>query len=651
MKYFCASFLVLASILMQGQVYYPSAIMGVQGHREYATWGGSASAADGVLRADGKLLLAGTGYWSNCNCYRITMAVVDTACGALDPTFGNGGTAAIQFEGRSTLHDMDVLSNGKVVACGVTAPGNGFSGHKPAVYRLNADGSPDTTFNSSGYRKESFDPISAGAFWRVFPHADGRITCVGASVGNINGGTSGLGAMRFNADGSMDNTFSGDGVTRLDLAGTGYTHDFDLGTGVMLPNGDLLVIGLLTAGGTQTVGMVKIDSTGTIDMNFGTNGLNASAALAVSDVGAGGMNAVLTPAGKVLVSGTSDFSNGEFFVAQFDTSGALDPSYGTGGVSMVAIASNALGRRIELLSDGSTLQYGSANWNNGHARIVKRLPDGSLDATFGNGGIAAPASPTYKKLFGGISLTDGRIMAWGEGSDISLFKFVTDPQADRFADLGPDVIGCQGDSVLLDAGSGYATYAWSTGDSSQAIHASSNSDFIVTLTDQDECMDIDTVAVTMVAPPATPTITVNGLDLSTTATGQLQWYFNGTSIAGATQATHTASANGDYTVTVTDSVGCASASATVTITGVGVQELGRRMISVHPNPTSGPVTVQGVDPASVASITLMDMTGKVTFLEMGRNGMLDVSSMASGVYFLQLIDRQARRATARLVVR
>ena len=282
---------------------------------------------------------------------------------------------------------------------------------------------------------------------------------------------------------------------------------------------------------------------------------------------------------------------------------------------------------------------------------LPRLPDGSLDATFGNGGIAAPASPTYKKLFGGISLTDGRIMAWGEGSDISLFKFVTDPQADRFADLGPDVIGCQGDSVLLDAGSGYATYAWSTGDSSQAIHASSNSDFIVTLTDQDECMDMDTVAVTMVAPPATPTITVNGLDLSTTATGQLQWYFNGTSIAGATQATHTASANGDYTVTVTDSVGCASASATVTITGVGVQELGRRMISVHPNPTSGPVTVQGVDPASVASITLMDMTGKVTFLEMGRNGMLDVSSMASGVYFLQLIERQARRATARLVVR
>jgi hypothetical protein len=63
-----------------------------------------------------------------------------------------------------------------------------------------------------------------------------------------------------------------------------------------------------------------------------------------------------------------------------------------------------------------------------------------------------------------------------------------------FVDLGPDTIIIQsGQSVTLDPGTGFANYQWSTGDSTQTIHASTTGSYVITVLDSNGCFASDVV--------------------------------------------------------------------------------------------------------------------------------------------------------------
>jgi gliding motility-associated-like protein/uncharacterized repeat protein (TIGR01451 family) len=89
------------------------------------------------------------------------------------------------------------------------------------------------------------------------------------------------------------------------------------------------------------------------------------------------------------------------------------------------------------------------------------------------------------------------------------------------------------------------------------------------------CSSSKTMDVTVTATPPTPAINPagstsicagNSVVLTASATGATtyQWYFNGTAISGATAATYTANAAGDYTVTAANAGGCTSGIAMAT---------------------------------------------------------------------------------------
>ena len=469
-------------------------------------WDGSGNAVSHVLLPDGRLAIAGTGYWNQPNSFRVTMAVIDTVCGNLSPTFGNSGTLVHTFQQRTTCEHLLITSDSKLIGCGTTAPSNGLSGHKPSVYRFNLDGSVDSTFNGTGYNKSSFDGTSSGRFWKCMEQPDGKIVCVGISSTNINGGVNGIGAQRFNVDGSLDTSFSDDGIARIPASGTGYSV-VNSGSGILLPDGKVLVIGLFNANSTNYIGMARFNSDGTTDMAFGNAGLVVSD-VESDDVGPSGLGAERLSDGRILVSTTSTNSPKEFLMACFLPDGTLDDTYGTNGVSLVAAGSGPIGRRMALTVDGGTLQFGAGHWNDGPATIVKRLADGTADPGFGSDGILQVITGTgYQKFWGGTVLPSGRIIGYGESaSQIMISRLTNDPEDEQFVDLGPDVAICPGDSVMLDAGNPDGEYLWNDGSTEQTLIVSEAMFVEVTVTDPIGCSGSDMVEVSLLPEPDAPTM-------------------------------------------------------------------------------------------------------------------------------------------------
>lgn len=163
---------------------------------------------DLVAQPDGKLLLAVDNYQNGGQYARL---VRYTAAGQPDPTFGTNGEVNIQ--GRSILaanpnptttfvRALAVQPDGKIVLAGNVSNGQvmGSPGDSPLLLRLNADGTPDTDFNTATYRSLVF----TGGLAAVAVQADGKLL-VGGSANRL--GTQLLLA-RYTAAGTLDPTFA-----------------------------------------------------------------------------------------------------------------------------------------------------------------------------------------------------------------------------------------------------------------------------------------------------------------------------------------------------------------------------------------------------------------------------------------------------------
>lgn len=126
---------------------------------------------------------------------------------------------------------------------------------------------------------------------------------------------------------------------------------------------------------------------------------------------------------------------------------------------------------------------------------------------------------------------------------------------------------CSGASTVLNAGTGYSTYHWSTNAATQTISVSTTGTYSVTVTNATGCSGTASKTVTVVANP-TPTIS----GLTAICSGSSTVLNAGTGFStyhwstNAATQTITVTAAGAYGVTVTNATGCSGiASATVTV--------------------------------------------------------------------------------------
>jgi uncharacterized delta-60 repeat protein len=162
---------------------------------------GANGASAVAVQPDGKIVVAGSTVSGNGFVSRLN------ANGSFDTNFAIGGTQIIDSGGTEQLHAMALQPDGKIVVAGSTTVNS-----NAAVYRLNADGTFDAGFDGDGaVGIDSGGNEQANA---VALQADGKIVVVGStSVGAQ------VAVYRLNANGSMDASFDGDGALGI---GTGY---------------------------------------------------------------------------------------------------------------------------------------------------------------------------------------------------------------------------------------------------------------------------------------------------------------------------------------------------------------------------------------------------------------------------------------------
>lgn len=280
-------------------------------------------ATEVAIQPDGKILVSGwvtQGGVNNGLTYDFTVLRYDTN-GNLDPSFGSGGVVFTDFGGRGDLAQASVLQpDGKLVVAGwVSVPGSQYDF---GLARYNTDGSLDATFDGDG---KVVTPVGNNVSELVRGMAlapGGKIVVTGdlynPSIPGGSGGHSDIIVVRYNPDGSLDQSFDGDGKFVYD-SNINDRNDSGEDT-VVQPDGKILVAGQSylrqVQQGTSDVDMLlmRINANGGLDNSFGSGGITYTdfgifaGPFTSPRSGDKGSAITLQQDGKIVVAGDSYFA-------------------------------------------------------------------------------------------------------------------------------------------------------------------------------------------------------------------------------------------------------------------------------------------------------------------------------------------------------
>ncbi len=293
-------------------------------------------------------------------------AGAQAAPGDLDLTFSGDGQQTTSFAGSGDdgATGVALQGNGKIVAVGHA---RGGQGSRFALARYNHDGSLDTTFSGGGRQTTDFGGLASRANGVAF--TPGKIVAVG-SAGTDNDADFAL--ARYKPDGSLDRSFSGDGKKRT---------QFPFGseaTGVAIQgNGKIVVVG---AAGNGEFALARYKPNGSLDTSFSGDGMQTTDFYETYSESATGM--ALQGDGKIVAVGAAyDRYYGRLVLARYRLNGSLDTSFsgdGKSGIAFNIYGGGATG--VALQGDGKIVAVGGGGEVSDFA-LARFNPDGSLDTS------------------------------------------------------------------------------------------------------------------------------------------------------------------------------------------------------------------------------------------------------------------------------
>ena len=168
---------------------------------------------------------------------------------------------------------------------------------------------------------------------------------------------------------------------------------------------------------------------------------------------------------------------------------------------------------------------------------------------------------------------------------------------------------------------------------------------------------VSTETVTIFANPTQPSIVADmnsPITLSTTDLGHVyHWNNDNVRVHSLRGDEVHPQAAGSYTVTAVDENGCYSTSTEEVINFTGLEELNGWTFNIYPNPANHIVNIQFSETINNADILITDLSGRILNQQtvVGQNLLtIDVSTLASGVYTIAIVNENRQVSTKKLIV-
>lgn len=338
------------------------------------------------------------------------------AAGDPDPSFGTGGFVVTHVGDVSEAYDMVRQPDGKIVTAGYVEEGVPRA-TEILLVRYDADGALDATFGTGGIVRTDAVPGQSSRAKAITLQPDGKLVVVGfAAVGDYWDAGGDVVVVRYLPDGSLDPDFGAGGIVVTDLFGFE-----DQGRKVLVqPDGALVVTGFTHTAATtasQDAFVARYDASGALDATFGTGGVTAL------DF-AGRVEAAYALArqadGKLVVLASSRdpldpyYGPSHALLTRVDANGVLDPTFGSGGSTELSVSLQTGLTEMVTLLDGKLFAAGSYSDDGryGYSILARFDADGILDVGFGDGGVVETPPGS---MYGLGLAPDGKVLGAGPG--------------------------------------------------------------------------------------------------------------------------------------------------------------------------------------------------------------------------------------------
>ena len=220
---------------------------------------------------------------------------------------------------------------------------------------------------------------------------------------------------RYNADGSPDSSFGLNGKVTTD-----FFDGADSVSGIAIqPDGKIVAAGSAVE---PAVGLVfavaRYNPDGNLDPSFGSGGKTTTRFPEEAEAAA----LALTPVGKIVVVGTSSaLIHPKFALARYNSDGSLDSSFGTNGIVVNTIRTDANHARAVVLQPDNKIVIAGDDSPAQKFALFRYNPDGSPDSGFGIAGAVISDVLLFSHANALALQPDGKIVVAGFGQT-SLIK-------------------------------------------------------------------------------------------------------------------------------------------------------------------------------------------------------------------------------------
>jgi uncharacterized delta-60 repeat protein len=369
----------------------------------------------------------------------------------LDSSFGTNGKAIIPV---GSLGDVAYATarqtDGKIIAAGYSAVSGRYDF---SVVRLNSNGSLDNSFDGDGKAI-----ITSGTYGSICYAAaiqtDGKILLAGIAVNDDYD----FAIIRLNINGSLDSSFDGDGIKVIPVSDPFFNDECYAIT--LQADGKILLAGYASYAPNnsfQDFAVVRLNTDGSLDSSFAGDGHDV---YPVSQFGDKAYGIAVQTDGKIVLAGESFINDHDIAVLRINSDGSEDSTFAGDGYAFISNGYRDECRAIKIQTDGKIVVAGRLrNQSDGiNDYEINRLnTDGTLDNSFSSDGALVIGIGATDDLATSTALQqDGKIVVAGYSNagnftnTVSLIRLQTNGDPDS-------CFSDDGKLIITSAANEYAT--------------------------------------------------------------------------------------------------------------------------------------------------------------------------------------------------